>query len=378
MCYSPLLTGMNRDAQSTPPLNQPHQPLRALVLSGGGAKGAYEAGLIAGLIEEQGEHFDIICGTSIGAINAAFIAQDDTQGLQSLWKGIAARRIVTPYPKIARLQRLFTRFLPVATTHGLRRLIAWIGGFFDVLTALHDIHPIGDLLALTGVLDPTATQSLLREHLDLQKVKRVLITTATDLTTASPDVFAHFPAPYTALRAKFLHEEPATIAYTPETYAETIRASGAIPAAFSPVELATGNLSAAYVDGGVVNNTPIGQAIDAGATDVTVIYLDPPAEQKSRRPDARNIAEILLSCFGIMQQRLLELDVAMALRVNDAVGAAAHDTQGLRLVRVRTFRPAQPLAVGVLDFDKQELIDAAFEAGRTDARDPTRRAAYAS
>lgn len=48
----------------------------ALVLSGGGAKGAYEAGAITSLWKTNGP-FDIVVGTSIGAINAAFVAQND-------------------------------------------------------------------------------------------------------------------------------------------------------------------------------------------------------------------------------------------------------------------------------------------------------------
>lgn len=51
--------------------------MKALILSGGGARGAYEAGAALALL--QHERFDIICGTSIGAINGAFIAQDDAE-----------------------------------------------------------------------------------------------------------------------------------------------------------------------------------------------------------------------------------------------------------------------------------------------------------
>ena len=62
--------------------------MRALVLSGGGAKGAYEAGVVVTLIDEFKENFDIICGTSIGAINASLVAQENTAELAQLWRGI--------------------------------------------------------------------------------------------------------------------------------------------------------------------------------------------------------------------------------------------------------------------------------------------------
>ncbi len=61
--------------------------MKALVLSGGGALGAFEAGAIQALSDSHDES-DIVCGTSIGAINAAFTAQDKIPQLTSLWQRI--------------------------------------------------------------------------------------------------------------------------------------------------------------------------------------------------------------------------------------------------------------------------------------------------
>ncbi len=48
---------------------------RALVLSGGGCKGAFEIGALRHLIAQEQLDFDLFCGTSVGAINAAFLSQ---------------------------------------------------------------------------------------------------------------------------------------------------------------------------------------------------------------------------------------------------------------------------------------------------------------
>lgn len=56
----------------------------SLVLEGGGAKGAYQVGAIKAL-KENGYEFDTIVGTSIGALNAAFICQGDIDKLDELW-----------------------------------------------------------------------------------------------------------------------------------------------------------------------------------------------------------------------------------------------------------------------------------------------------
>lgn len=60
---------------------------QALVLAGGGAKGAYQAGCIKAL-REIGYDFDIVTGTSIGALNALLVVQKDYEQLYKLWNEI--------------------------------------------------------------------------------------------------------------------------------------------------------------------------------------------------------------------------------------------------------------------------------------------------
>ncbi|HET6304746.1 MAG TPA: patatin-like phospholipase family protein, partial [Myxococcota bacterium] len=58
----------------------PRPPVRAIVLSGGGARGAYEAGVLAYLLGEVPKRLgrpvrpDLVLGTSVGAIHACFLA----------------------------------------------------------------------------------------------------------------------------------------------------------------------------------------------------------------------------------------------------------------------------------------------------------------
>ena len=57
--------------------------MRGLALEGGGSRGAYHIGVYQACLE-QGLTFDAICGTSIGAVNAALLAQGDYDLLQHL------------------------------------------------------------------------------------------------------------------------------------------------------------------------------------------------------------------------------------------------------------------------------------------------------
>ena len=347
--------------------------MKALVLSGGGAKGAYEAGLVSTLIREYHEDFDIICGTSIGAINASFFAQEKVDELTTMWQHIRTRNIVTPYPRIAALRDMYAAFVRAHECGGLIRPFAMLAALVKMFQAFPILHPLRALASLSGALDPAPTQMLLSENLRLGDVKKILITTATDLTSQSEDVFYRFPGEYGAFEQHFTQENPCSYAFVEADFAETIRASGAIPGAFSPVTFPSATAAASYVDGGVVNNTPLGLAIDAGATEITVVYLDPEPTKATCVDPGVTIPSILMNCFGIMQQRLLALDHQLALRVNDAIESGSAAEPGKRVVQLRTFRPQKTLAVGVIDFDKQDLIEAAFAQGQNDAHNSVQR-----
>ena len=60
------------------------RPKRALVLSGGGGRGAYQVGVLKALTE-LGIDFDVAFGTSVGGINAAFYAQGKLKRLEEIW-----------------------------------------------------------------------------------------------------------------------------------------------------------------------------------------------------------------------------------------------------------------------------------------------------
>lgn len=64
----------------------------AIVLSGGGAKGAFQVGVLDALINIHGVRPSIVVGTSTGAIQALGVAQDDIDGLKDVWLQIKGNR----------------------------------------------------------------------------------------------------------------------------------------------------------------------------------------------------------------------------------------------------------------------------------------------
>ncbi len=78
------------------------QPLeRALVLSGGGARGAYEAGAVGELVAAAGisdgaavPPYEVVCGTSIGALNGWFVATGQYTRMRELWYTIGGQDLM--------------------------------------------------------------------------------------------------------------------------------------------------------------------------------------------------------------------------------------------------------------------------------------------
>ena len=64
---------------------------RTLVLSGGAFFGAFELGAIRYLIQEFGMQFDIVCGTSVGALIAAMIVQGDIDVAKDIWQSLDSK-----------------------------------------------------------------------------------------------------------------------------------------------------------------------------------------------------------------------------------------------------------------------------------------------
>jgi len=108
----------------------------------------------------------------------------------------------------------------------------------------------------------------------------------------------------------------------------------------------------------VANNTPIGLAIAAGATDITVIFMDP--ESTAPTPQAiANAADLGMACYSVMQQKILADDMKLALMTNKALAAAEpakSEQLGLTAkiqVGLRQVRPQHALGLSVLGFNDQ-------------------------
>lgn len=182
---------------------------RAFVLSGGGSLGAVEVGMLKAL-SRRGITPDLIVGTSVGAINGAWLAGHggaDIADLERLWKSIH-RSTVFPADPLMGLFAFAGRRAGLVPQRGLRSLIRRNLTFDRLEDALIPLHVVA-----------------------------VEVLSGRDVLLSSGDAV------------------------------DAVLASAAIPGVFAPVVID----GIAYMDGGVVSNTPISHAINLGATEVWVL-----------------------------------------------------------------------------------------------------------
>lgn len=374
---------------------------RALVVSGAGARGAYEAGALRWLFRnvKAGQPFDLICGTSAGAINAAFAAQGTLEAIQrneQLWKTMPSSGVLKLQPPIQDLVD-GAKQLQESAKHGYPAKLRYIVRAKNEFDAA---GPPQDLIKIMGVMDDSGINGLMQQYpLRLSSLQSSLFVTATNITSMTSDSFYRFVGPNAAANEdRFLQRTtmrfqrsaetpPLTVqhnahhALTEENFPHAVVASAAMPGVFQPVAIkrAESGDTNLYVDGGVANNTPVGLAIDAGATDITVIIataVDEVPAQPSTLPG------LLQAVNQIMAQKILQNDVTLAVAKN--LLAKHHDWSGLNPamqtflaslrdgewtpVTLRVIRPRKPLKLSVLGFNDQEGLDTAFDIGYNDAQ----------
>ena len=208
----------------------------ALVLQGGGALGAYQAGVYQALHEANIEP-DWVSGVSIGAINAAIIAGNPPHArlerLRTFWERITDRRVwlFTPDGDIYRKAR--------NATSSWLTIMQGQPGFFEPRSP-------GPWLTAAGARDATSYYDTapLRETL-LELVEFSLLNAcATRFAVGAVNV----------LTGNFIYFDNANEEIEPEH----IMASGALPPALPMIKIGTDY----YWDGGIVSNTPLQHLLD--------------------------------------------------------------------------------------------------------------------
>jgi len=200
---------------------------KALVLGGGGAKGSYQMGVWKALREIDETDFDIVAGTSIGALNGALIVQNDFDAATEIWDTIEYKKVFGDKRK---------------------EEISTINSTLDMVRfAINDA-------VMEGSLDSAPLENLVKEAVDEEKIrgaKSRLGIVAVELPILRPIT-------------PMIDEIPKGDLY------KYLMASSACFPVFSPYEIN----GVKYIDGGYYDNVPINFAIEKGAESIIAVDLD--------------------------------------------------------------------------------------------------------
>ena len=305
----------------------PEPQTRALVLGGGGARAAYEVGVLSAIAEHVPTlEFPIITGVSAGAINAAYLAahrgsfNEAVSALRARWLELVADRVY-------RIRAL--RFGPAL----LKALAAGaLGRHSDPATVrgLVDVQPLREFLAsiisVTGIDANIAAGRL-----------RAVALSATSYGSGEVVTFVHGPpgAPTWRRAMRRAVETALTL--------DHVMASAALPVLFPSVRIE----GAFYGDGSVRQTAPLAPAIHLGARGLLVItqqgagqHVTPAAPR-----DYPTFAEVVGLLLHSVFLDAVEADVEQIERVNRLLAQwpAGAPPEGLRPINLLVLRPSRNL-----------------------------------
>jgi NTE family protein len=312
-----------------------------LVLSGGGARGAYELGVLsvlAPVLQQRGERPGIIVGTSVGALNAAYLAAGADRGLVSvvqagcqLWREVGYGDVLGPL--------LSARDLSL----GLRFGLEFLGVRAGSIKSLLDDAPLADTIRARVAFGKLA-----------DNVRSGVIDTvgvaATSYETGRSVVFYDGPAGPP-------RDDKRAIDYAPTRLAPVhVQASAAIEALFPAVQVTEpADVRGWHGDGGTSLNTPLKPALAFGADRLIVIGLN--STVGSPRAAARRPADLFDGVAQAVQALLADQlagDVATLATINQIVAAGQPRARGdrtgneHRVIRYIFVAPRERFTVGRL------------------------------
>lgn len=324
---------------STPSMDRPAAPVggpTGLILTGGGARAAYQVGVVNAVIRMlkdegmlRGNPFPIIVGTSAGAINGAALAcgADDiesaAEALGMIWHNFQAEQVY--------------------------RADAW--GVIETGAKWLSLFSLGWALARwrrarpRSLLDNDPLHALLDRLIPMQSVARqlrrghlqALAVSASSYTSGRHVTF------FQAANGLGNWERSQRIAVRARLTRDHLLASSAIPFMFPAVRLPLAGQVEYFGDGSMRQAAPISPAIHLGAQRVLVVgagRMQEPPPEVSGRPEYPNLAQIAGHALSNIFLDALAVDVERLQRVNA--------TLGLLDERARALTPLRPIDVLVI------------------------------
>ena len=335
---------MSAPGPSADPAFHPHHVTHdygelALVLTGGGARGAYQVGVLRALARRfPSLGFPIVTGVSAGAINAAHFANhsgtmaEAVESLAEMWSGLMPEHIFRV--DVPGLLRNMGRWGIQLAGGGVRE---------SRVRGLVDTEPLWELL--TGALAPTDGELTgIQDNLDRGRLRAVALGT-TSYTTGQSVVWVQG-------REIETWERPQRRAVQTRLKLEHVMASAALPLFFPAVQIG----AHWYGDGGIRLTAPLSPALHLGAHKILVV---------SNRYDRTDLeadtpviagypppAQVLGVLYNAVFLDMVDQDAARMQRMNEVLRTLPDEERdGMRIVELLVMRPSRDLAAIAGDYE---------------------------
>ena len=244
--------------------------MKALVISGGGSKGAFAGGIAQYLIEEKKKNYELFLGTSTGSLMLTHLALGKVEELKSIYSNVDQNTIFSTCP------------FKIKTYKG--HVTVGINHFSTIKNFLRGSKTFGESYHLKDMINSTIKDEYLTAVKELNKKLLVTVSNLTlnqvefkDLETHSFDDFRDF-----------------------------IWASSN----FVPFMSVLVKNSYEYADGGFANLVPIREAIRQGATEIDAVILETEVTQLNRMP-SKNPFSLITNLFNYMQIHIEKYNISI-------------------------------------------------------------------
>ncbi|HET8730277.1 MAG TPA: patatin-like phospholipase family protein [Moraxellaceae bacterium] len=299
----------------------------ALVLSGGGARAAYQVGVLRAIADllpsDYPNPFDIICGTSAGGLNAAGLAthacclQDGVSMLESVWGEFRTHQVYRT--DVAGVLARAWRFITTMVFGRMRR---------DLPVSLLDNSPLRDLL------QQRLTMSNVQDGIDSGHLRALCITASGYSSGESVSFFQGVSSLDTWRRSR-------RIGVNTEISIDHLMASAAIPIFFPAVRVNR----EFFGDGALRQLSPMSPALHLGAERVLVIGVGGQSHRQVREKTVAypSIAQVVSHIMNSSFVDSLEADVERLTRINRTLSLIPDEVRtaqtSLRQVEVLVMSP---------------------------------------
>lgn len=233
--------------------------MKALVISGGGSKGAFAGGVAEYLVKEQQKEYDLYVGSSTGSLLISHLALGKIEVLKKLYTQVNQRSIFSNNP------------FYIKKVHGQK--VVNINHFSVLWNFIRRRKTFGESKNLRKLIRKSVTK---KDYLALKKTSKDIVVTVSNLTANQIE--------YKTLR---------DCSY--EDFCDWIWAS----CNYVPFMSLLIKDNCEYADGGFGCVVPVREAIQRGAKEVDVIILDTEVQQLNRMP-SKNPFSLLSGVFGFL------------------------------------------------------------------------------